>query len=176
MAYGKLIFSKKYQGGSFTRNNAMRFAIDFAVDHHQVNHADWLQEYYVEPNNFTVFIDYLREIVRTNNINLLNATIRYVQADSQSILTYAKKPSFCIVLYFDQDLSPSQIKQTKQWTQELISKAQELGGNYYLPYQQFATKEQFRTGYPGYTRLLHLKQQYDPTNLFSNNFYENYFK
>jgi decaprenylphospho-beta-D-ribofuranose 2-oxidase len=170
----KFVFNKKYDNKSITRNNAMGFAIDFAVNHHEKNHADWLQEYYLPPEKLTEFIDYLRAIVIKNQINLLNGTIRYVQSDTQTILSYSKKPTFSIVLYFDQELSNTKVNQAKKWTQNLIEKAQSLGGNYYLPYQRFATKEQFRKGYPGYKDFIKIKERYDPKSLFSSNFFVDY--
>lgn len=170
----KFVFDKKYQNKYITRNNAMGFAIDFAANHHQENHADWLQEYYLPPDKLTEFIAFLRKIIIKNHINLLNGTVRYVQGDTQSILSYGKKPTFSVVLYFDQELSDIKVNQAKQWTQSLIDKAQSLGGNYYLPYQPFATKEEFRKGYPEYKKFVKIKHRYDPTSLFSNNFFMNY--
>jgi len=171
----KLVFQNKYHDTLLTRNNAMRFAIEFAVSHHQNGHADWLQEYYLPPDKMAEFIEYLRSLMIENHVNLLNATIRYVQGDTQSILTYAKNPSFSVVLYFDQELSEAKVNQTKQWTDALITKAESFGGNYYLPYQPFASKAQFQKGYPGYHQFVEIKQKYDRENLFSSEFYLNYF-
>lgn len=83
---------------------------------------------------------------------------------------------FSIVLYFDQDLSKASIKKSKTWTQQLITKAQILGGNYYLPYQAFATQNQFTNGYPRYKEFKTIKEKYDPKNRFLNQFYIDYMK
>ncbi|WP_264769853.1 FAD-binding oxidoreductase [Coxiella burnetii] len=173
--FERIGFNEKYHNKNYTRNNAMRLPIEFAVQHHQKNHADWLQEYYIPVDRIAVFMNFLREIMIKNKVNLLNATIRYVQKDSKTILNYANQPCFSIVLYFDQNLGENEIYQTRHWTRQLIDKAQELNGNYYLPYQAFATRNQFRTGYPGYKKFLEIKRKYDPAELFSSEFYKRYF-
>lgn len=172
----KIVFNHKYKNRFMSRNNAMLFAIDFAVNHHEKNHADWLQEYFLPPEKLSEFIDYLRVVMNKNHVNLLNATIRYVNGDDQTILSYSSKPSFSIVLYFDQQLSIEEVNQTKLWTQNLISRVERLGGNYYLPYQSFATKEQFKRAYPGYKNFLKIKHRYDSGNLFSSQFFVRYFQ
>ena len=69
------------------------------------------------------------------------------------------------ILYVNQNLASEELKYTQSWTRKLIEEAQAMGGNYYLPYQSFTSKKQFRI----------VKQHYDPMGLFSNQFYQHYF-
>ena len=41
----------------------MRLPIEFAVQHHQKNHADWLREHYIPVDSIAVFMNFLREIM-----------------------------------------------------------------------------------------------------------------
>ena len=41
-----------------------------------------------------------------------------------------------------------EIEHTKNWVKESIDLALKNKGTFYLPYQQFATKEQFEKAYP----------------------------
>ncbi len=170
----KKIFSKFYQNRLVTRNNAMEKPVRFASDYHNKFDADWLQEYFIPVDKLPQFIAKLRNIISTNNINLLNATIRYIPAENNILLNYAKNNCFAVVLYFNQKLSSNEIEQTRSWTRNLIHAAFSLDGNYYLPYQSFASKEQFEKGYPKYKEIKNNKHRYDPTNVFNNHFFENY--
>ena len=49
-----------------------------------------------------------------------------------------------------------------------------LGGRYYLPYRLHATIEQFNRAYPQAQQFFQLKRQYDPEELFQNEWYRKY--
>lgn len=170
----RLVFSKIYNNHIVTRNNAMEKPLKFASDHHQTGHADWLQEYFIPLNKLPQFIQTLRQVILKNNINILNITIRSVPKESNLLLSYSTQRNFAVVIYFDQNLSADEVMNVKLWTPQLIDAAVLLGGNYYLPYQPYASKKQFRKAYPGYKTFLKLKQQYDPAGLFNNKFYMKY--
>lgn len=172
----KHFFKNLYDTRLLTRNNAMQEPIHFAVDYHSNHNADWLQEYFIPVDQLSHFVDTLRTVAQNNDINLLNVVIRYIPKESDSILSYAKTNSFSIVIYFNQILAPEAIEKTRLWTHQLINTALASGGNYYLTYQDLATKEEFKRAYPDYTNYVAIKKQYDPQNLFTNKWYQIYFK
>ncbi len=172
----KRIFKRVYNNRTVTRNNAMEKPVKFASNHYSKYNADWLQEYFIPVSQLTEFIKALRPIILENHINLLNVTIRYVPAESNIILPYAKENCFAVVLYFNQGLSANEVMHAKLWTQKLIDAALSVGGNYYLPYQNFASDSQFKRAYPGYEKIIKLKKIYDPKNIFTNKLYQTYFK
>jgi len=143
----------------------MEKPVRFAADYSSQYNADWLQEYFIPINQLQPFIESLKNIVLKNNINLLNLTVRYVPAEKNSLLSYAQQNCFAVVLYFNQALSKEEIDKAGSWTRELINSSLSLGGSYYLPYQLFATQDQFRKSYPSYKEFLNLKNKYDPNNL-----------
>ncbi len=172
----KQIIKEKYGRGEATRNEIMRKAILFAVNHQQKNHADWLQEYFIPMDQLPNFVGRLRDIATANKINLLNATVRYIPEDDNILLSYAKTDCFSVVLYFDQDLSAPEIQKSQSWTKQLIDAALAEGGSYYLTYQDFATRQQFEQAYAHYEEFRRVKHEYDPGNRFTNKFYQAYLK
>ena len=109
-----------------------------------------------------------------NNITVLNITIRSGPSESNLLLSYSTQRNFAVVMYFDQNLSADNLMRVKSWTRFLIDESLSLGGNYYLPYQPYASKKQFQKAYPGYKDFLKLKQNFDPSALFNNKFYMKY--
>lgn len=170
----KKIFSKFYNNRVVTRNNAMEKPVKFASDHHSKYDADWLQEYFIPVDELPQFITKMRNIFLENNVNLLNVTIRYVPAEKNIFLAYAKNDCFAVVLYFNQNLSQNNIEQAQSWTRSLINTALSLNGSYYLPYQLFAEKSQFKKAYPGCQQIIKFKRIYDPNKIFVNTFYQHY--
>lgn len=85
----------------------------------------------------------------------------------QIILTLClSSSSFAITL--------NKIEQAKLWARILINASSSLNGNYYLPYQPFATVSQFQKEYHEYNQFIKIKNEYDPKALFRNEFYLTY--
>jgi len=59
-------------------------------------------------------------------------------------------------------------------TRELVDAVLLAGGRYYLPYRLHATPAQFLRAYPQADQFFNLKRQYDPQELFQNQFYRKY--
>jgi FAD/FMN-containing dehydrogenase len=105
---------------------------------------------------------------------LLNITIRYVPVSTTSFLSYAQQESFSLVLYINVKKGPGDQLQVKDWTRQLIDAALACEGTYYLPYQLHATREQLVKAYPTIDQFFQLKRRYDPDELLSSVFYEQY--
>lgn len=172
----KKVFREKFNHHLVTRNNAMQKPIKFAAEDHKGSHTDWLQEYFIPLDKLPQFVQMLREIILENKINVLNITIRSIPKEPYLLLSYANQRSFAVVIYFEQNLLEKDLKVTQSWTPKLIDSALSLGGNYYLPYQPYASKKQFQKAYPNEKRFLVIKRRFDPTELFNNRFYMNYLK
>lgn len=82
---------------------------------------------------------------------------------------------FSYVLYYEQGTSEQDRREVGAWTRELIDTAIEQGGTYYLPYQIWATAEQFHAAYPSAERFFNLKRRVDPTNKFRNRLWDAYY-
>lgn len=133
-----------------------------------------LQEYFIPIRNAHNFIPKFWKIIKDNDVNLLNLSIRFVKKTSVCILNYAKEDMFAFVLYLNVGNNDWSYDYLKEWTQQMIDVALSLSGTYYLPYLPLATKEQFRSSYPNYKDYLNIKKKTDPKNILSNLFIENY--
>lgn len=172
-------FQKSYflkQSGTFqSRNNVMRSDSAF-MDYTSPSRTELLQEYFVPVESFVPYIDQLRSILTTEELNVLNITIRYVERDESAVLSYAKQDMFALVWLINTETDAASIRQTKRIVQKLIDVTLDHRGSYYLPYYPFATRAQFQQAYPKAASFQAAKQQYDPEAIFMNQFYIDYFK
>ncbi len=133
-----------------------------------------LQEYFIPVQNIIPFINQLRTITNEYGVNMLNASIRYVPQNTDSLLTYAPQETFAFVLYINIVNTDEKLNQAQGWTRQLIDAALNCGGTYYLPYQLFGTYEQVQKAYPRLAEFKAVKKKYDPTGKFSNSLINKY--
>ncbi len=135
-----------------------------------------LQEYFVPTEKFDAFAALMAEIFIRHNVNVINVSIRHANADSGSLLAWAKEEVFAFVVWYKQGTSETNKNQVAVWTRELIDAAILVKGSYYLPYQPHATFEQFHKAYPNAQKLFSLKKQLDPDYKFRNVLWDTYYK
>lgn len=156
------------------RNEAMTFHLKSIFNESTVD-AEWLQEYFVTAHQLNDFLAYLGAVLVKNQVSVYNASVRCVKKNESRGFSYSRdEDMFAIVLFFNQSLLPNEIQKTRLWVRSVLDYLKEHNGTYYLPYQNFATKEQFQTCYPEWQRIAEKKKQYDPNTLFTNGFYEEY--
>ncbi len=82
-----------------------------------------------------------------------------MKQDTRSNLAYAPDGErFAVVLFFKQNLAKEKVERTGRWVRQVIDYVTKRGGTYYLPYQHFATNEQFQAAYPKWRSLAKLKR------------------
>lgn len=157
-----------------SRNELMRPPINPVFNNSKID-TEWLQEYFVKEEDLADFLDFLGGILQQNNVALFNASVRFVKQDTKSKLSYAQNGDrFAIVLFFNQKLSSKEVKKTKIWVQQVVDYLIAHEGSYYLPYQHFATLEQFKACYPNWESIISYKQATDPHNRFNNGLHDDY--
>jgi FAD/FMN-containing dehydrogenase len=135
-----------------------------------------LQEYFVPIGRLEIFVPKMAEVLKRHHVNAINVSIRYARPDPGTLLAWARSDVFSYVLYYKQGTSAEDRREVGVWTRELINAAIEQGGTYYLPYQIWATPEQFHAAYPGADRLFDLKRRVDPTDKFRNRLWDAYYR
>jgi len=135
-----------------------------------------LEEYFVPVENFDNFYPAMGKILRDNNVNVINISIRNAHPDPGTLLAWARTEVFSFVIYYKQGTGDADKQKVRVWTKQLIDAAIANNGTYYLPYQIHATPEQFAKAYPNAAKFFELKKQLDPTNKFRNKLWDAYYK
>jgi FAD/FMN-containing dehydrogenase len=138
--------------------------------------TDILHEYFIPPRNIEPFVVDLREIIPRHHGNLMNVTIRSMERDDDSFLRYADERMYSLVMLFNQPRTADGEARMEAMTRDLIDAALSAGGRYYLPYRLHASRAQFERAYPKGGEFFRLKREYDPDELFQNQFYLKYGK
>jgi len=163
------------EGKILSRNQVMNEPSDLYATR-DPEATDILHEYFIPAARFAEFIEKSRPIFLSYRPELLNITVRNVEPDQDTFLRYAPEEMFGLVLLFHQRRDEAAEATMKVMTRELIDAALACGGRYYLPYRPHATPEQFLRAYPQARQFFALKQGYDPSGVFENQFYLNYGK
>jgi len=162
-------------GKVFSRNQLMNDNAEWYLDRSEET-TDILQEYFVDREHAGEFLAAAHKIIRTYNDDLLNVTVRDVKTDADTFLNYARSDTLAFVMFFSQPRTKEGDAEMQAMTRELVDAVLQAGGRYYLPYRLHATPAQFVRAYPQADQFFNLKRQYDPQELFQNQFYRKYGK
>jgi FAD/FMN-containing dehydrogenase len=136
--------------------------------------TDILHEYFVAPERLADFLAACREIIPPSGQELLNVTLRHLEADGTSVLSFAPAPRVAAVMLFPQAMTDAAERAMRTMTERLIDRALALGGSYYLPYRLHARADQLRAAYPRIEEFVAKKRSYDPQLRFRNTLWETY--
>jgi FAD/FMN-containing dehydrogenase len=159
---------------ALTRNTLLNEPVAALADR-DLSRTDILHEYFVAPDRLNGFLAACREIIPSHRQDLLNVTLRYVGADSSSVLAYAPESRIAAVMLFVQKRTAEADADMRAMTVKLIDRVLALGGSYYLPYRLHATREQMRIAYPRLDAFVAAKRRYDPQLRFRNALWDGYF-
>jgi FAD/FMN-containing dehydrogenase len=159
--------------GNSTRNSLMNEPVVTLADG-DPGRTDILHEYFVPPERFHEFVAHCQQVIPASYQQLMNITVRYVAADTDSVLSYAPEPRIASVMLFSQEKTVRAEADMARMTHHLIERVLSIGGTYYLPYRPHATIEQFKRGYPRAGEFAQKKRELDRGMTFRNRFWDNY--
>ena len=135
-----------------------------------------LQEFFVPSPHFTQWMVGAKPLFcgRYPGVSLLNTTIRYVYKDESSFLRYAKADSYAFVLYWRIRRGPEADATLRRVHEQFVKLTLSLGGTFYLPYRHHYDQMELQTAYPRIKEFFKLKRKYDPSDVFSNSWFEHY--
>jgi FAD/FMN-containing dehydrogenase len=135
--------------------------------------TDILHEYFIPRRRLLPFVAGMKALFEKHDANLLNASIRAVDAE-ETALTYAPEKAYSVVLYLNQKTDAAGTEHMATLTSDLIDLASANGGRFFLPYQLHYSAEQLARAYPEIGGFFAAKRRFDPEGRFSNSWYARY--
>jgi FAD/FMN-containing dehydrogenase len=136
--------------------------------------SEMITELYVPRDTIIAFLTDVRRDFLQNGIKLIYGTIRLIERDDESVLAWARENWVCIVMNLHVEHSPEGIAKAAEDFRRLIDRAIARGGNYFLTYHRFASREQIEACYPQMPAFLAAKLRYDPGEVFQSDWYRHY--
>jgi len=127
-----------------------------------------MRTYFVPVEEFEIFTLKMRDTFIRTDANILNITVRYVPADKNSMMSWAREDMFSFTITYYQARDEDALAQNRLWSSQLIQAAIDSRGSYYMPFQIHESTEQFARAYPNAGDFFRLKDQADPDNRFRN--------
>ena len=158
---------------TFSRNEILNEDASL-IENKDPNSTDLLHEYFIPKRNLTQFIEAIKPILQSTEIDLLNITIREIKQDEDAYMNYAREDVFGLVFLFNQKKTESQEEAMQNLTHQLLDTALKYEGTYYLPYRLHIDRNKMRLAYPQADQFFKLKKKYDPDEVLSNRFYLHY--
>lgn len=159
--------------GESTRNSLMNEPV-ITLDDRDPNRVDILHEYFVPFGTFDEFLEACRDVIPDAFVEFLNVTLRFVDADTDSLLPHSPTPRIAAVMSFTQEMTARAEADHARMTQALIERIIAIGGTYYLPYRPHATLDQFTRAYPRAPEFASAKRALDPQLTLRNNLWDTY--
>jgi FAD/FMN-containing dehydrogenase len=133
-----------------------------------------LREYFVPAERFDEFVSKMREVFHRNDVPVINISVRHASPDPGTKLAWTRGETFAFVVYYQQETTPQAMDEVGAWSREMIDEVLSVGGTYYLPYQNHATREQFQRAYPGAPEYFEIKRRVDSDLRFQNQLWYHY--
>lgn len=156
-----------------TRNSLINEPV-VTLDDRDPLRTDILHEYFVAPERFSDFVELCQRVIPASYQEFLNVTLRFIDTDTTSWLSYAPVPRIAAVMSFSQEMTARAEADMARMTRALIEGIIGIGGTYYLPYRPHATQAQFVKAYPRAAEFAAVKRALDPDLLFRSLFWDNY--
>ncbi len=160
-------------GGDTTRNTVINEPV-VTLDDRDDTRTDILHEYFVPPERFADFLTLCRQVIPGSYQEFLNVTLRFVNTDAESWLSYATTPRIAAVMSFSQEMTARAEADMARMTRALVDGIIDIGGTYYLPYRPHPTVSQLERAYPRAAAFASAKRAMDPDLIFRNNLWDSY--
>lgn len=136
-----------------------------------VRGGEMITELYVPREKLVPFMNDVREDFLRHNVDFIYGTIRLIERDAESALPWARDRFACVIFNLHVDHRPQDIARAESAFQRLIDHALAYGGSYYLTYHRFARPDQVLAAHPALNKVLRVKQELDPEEVFQSDWY-----
>ena len=119
--------------------------------------TEMITEIYVPRPSLVEFMDDAREVLRGQRANVVYGTVRLIERDDESFLTWATQPFACVIFNLHVEHTEDEIDRAAETFRSLIDLGIAYRGSYYLTYHRWARKDQVERCYPAMRRFLALR-------------------
>jgi FAD/FMN-containing dehydrogenase len=133
-----------------------------------------ISELYVPRRALADFLAEVADDFRAHGVDCIYGTIRLIERDDESFLTWAKQPYACTIFNLHTRHTRDGLDHSAAAFRRLIDMAAGRAGNWFLTYHTFGTKEQLLRCYPELPEFLRLKRRFDPNERFQSEWYQHH--
>ena len=169
---GQVYWSDEHQLSIYP--NDYHLAIDATL--HTGPATEMITEIYVPRERLADFMAEAREDFRRNDVNVIYGTVRLIEREDETFLSWAKQPYACVIFNLHVEHTPAAMERSANAFRRLIDMAISRSGSYYLTYHRFARREQVEECYPRFAEFLRQKKRLDPHERFQSEWYRHYRK
>jgi FAD/FMN-containing dehydrogenase len=136
--------------------------------------TEMITEAYVRREELVPFLADVRRDFIEHKVDPTYGTIRFIEKDTESFLSWAREPYVCIVCNLHVVHTDAGKQKAIEDFRRIIDRAIQHGGRYFLTYHRWATRRQVETCYPQLVAFLRLKKKYDAQERFQSEWYRHY--
>lgn len=136
--------------------------------------TEMITDVYLRHDRLLPFFDKVREDLVRCHADITYGTIRFIEADRETFLPWARERSVCVVCNLHVRHTEEGVAKAQQDFRQILDRAIEFDGSFYLTYHRWATPGQIEACYPRIRELFRLKKQYDPDLVFQSDWYRHY--
>lgn len=167
---GQIYWSDTHQLGVYLEN----YHRDLDTAAGGAGATEMITEIYVPRPTLASFLDEARRAFRTNGVDVIYGTIRFIEKDDESFLAWAKERYACVIFNLHTLHTPDGLERAADAFRSLIDMAIARKGSYFLTYHRWARRDQVLACYPRMPEFLRRKKAHDPQLRFQSDWYRHH--
>lgn len=136
--------------------------------------TEMITEVYLKHDSLMPFFTAIRQDLAERKADITYGTIRFIEADEETFLPWAREKSVCVVCNLHVRHTEDGIARAKADFRKILDRVVEFNGCFYLTYHRWATAEHVSACYPKIRDFFRLKRKYDPSERFQSEWYRQY--
>ncbi|WP_254509496.1 hypothetical protein [Anatilimnocola floriformis] len=136
--------------------------------------TEMITEVYLKHDALMPFFTAIRQDLADRKADITYGTIRFIEADEETFLPWARQKSVCVVCNLHVRHTEEGIAKAKADFRKILDRVIEFKGSFFLTYHRWATPEQVSACYPNIRDFFRLKRKYDPSERFQSEWYRQY--
>lgn len=135
--------------------------------------SEMITELYVPRQCIASFLRAAAQELKALQANVIYGTVRFIEADNESLLTWARESWACTIFNLHIDHTPDGVRAARAQFLALIDLARSFRGSYFLTYHRWASKQQIVECHPRIYVFLRTKESLDPHGRFMSDWLHN---